>query len=195
LQSIPILNRVLSGTTKEKSQTEILFSITPHLVRAPKIGEDDLRSVFIGTQEVLRVGTADSLFGAPDPVPSPVAESPAPPPGPSIGRPPGTVSPSMPDLDDVQTPAATPPPPRVVPTPLPPPDVLPGVPTTLSTPPPGPPVPEPTPPGPPEPSPAPPQGPATIGAGAGSASFSPSDVRSGWARRRRWGSWPWECRT
>lgn len=177
LQSIPILNRVFTGTTKNKDQTEILFSITPHLVRAPKIGEEDLRSVFIGTQEVLRVGGADALFGAPDAAPSPVAESPAPPPGPSIGRPPGTVSPSMPDLDAVRTPAAPPPSaPIAVPTPLPARER-----EAMPSPAPGPLVAEPTPPpvGPPEPSPAPLTGPATIGAGVGSAAFSPSDVRVG----------------
>jgi len=121
LQSVPILNRILTGTTKRKTQNEILFSITPHLVRAPKISEEDLRSLFIGTQEVLRVpGGAEDLFGEPDPAPSPVVGSPAPPPGPSTGRPPGTVSPSMPDVEAVRTPAATPPPaPVAVPTPLP----------------------------------------------------------------------------
>jgi general secretion pathway protein D len=208
LQSIPILNRILTGTQKTKTQTEILFSITPHLVRAPKIGEEDLRSLFIGTQEVLRVpGGIDPLFGAPDVAPSPEAASPAPPPGPSTGRPPGTVSPSMPDLDAVRTPAATPPPtPTVVPTPLPArePEVIP-------TPAPGPLVPEPTPPplgtpgvgevlspspapaGPPAPSPAPGRPPspapgaridegrgaAAAGAAAApaTASFSPPDAR------------------
>lgn len=120
LQSIPILNRVLTGRFKDKRQIEILMSITPHLVRAPKITEEDLRSVSIGTQEVLRVDGVEALFGAPEPSPSPLVGSPAPPPGPSTGRPPGTVSPSMPDVDAVRTPAATPrPAPMAVPTPIP----------------------------------------------------------------------------
>jgi general secretion pathway protein D len=183
LQSIPILNRVLGGTMKSKSQTEILFSITPHLVRAPKISEDDLRSMFIGTQEVLRVpGARDDLFGEPEPSPSPVVGSPAPPPGPSIGRPPGTVSPSMPDVEAVQTPAATPPPaPTVVPTPLPAlePEVVP-------TPTPGPLVPEPTPPPAgtpgvgevlaPSPTPPPPAGPPAPAASPGRPAASPAPL-------------------
>jgi general secretion pathway protein D len=125
LQSIPILNRIFTGTEKAARQTEILFSITPHLVRAPKISEEDLRSMFIGTQEVVRVpGAGDDLFGVPDvvpsPSPSPLVGSPAPPPGPATGRPAGTVSGSMSDVEAVRTPAATPPPtPSVVPTPLP----------------------------------------------------------------------------
>src|SRR4029453_9867268 len=36
LQSIPLLNK-LGSNRKEKEETEILISITPHLVRAPKI--------------------------------------------------------------------------------------------------------------------------------------------------------------
>ena len=207
LESIPILNRILRGVPeKRKVHTEILFSITPHLVRAPKISEEDLRTLFIGTQEVLRVpGGADELFGRPEPSPSPSAAAPAPPPGPSTGRPPGTVSPSLPDPDAVRTPAATPPPvPTIVPTPLPArePEVVP-------TPEPGPLVPEPSPSpagtfgtptlspapaplGPPAPA-ASPRPPARIDPGTGSASgrgasatrpavaasFSPPEVRVG----------------
>jgi general secretion pathway protein D len=168
LQSIPILNRILTSTEKTTTQTEILFSITPHLVRAPKISEEDLRSMFIGTQELLRVpGGVDSLFGEPEPAPSPLPASPAPPPGPVTGRPPGTVSPSMPGLDAVRTPAATPPPaPTLLPTPIPgrEPEVVP-MPTSRPL------VPEPTPS--PAASPAPPAEsapagrPATIEAGPG----------------------------
>jgi general secretion pathway protein D len=191
IQSIPVLNRIFTGTKRRKSQTEILFSITPHLVRAPKINEEDLRSMFIGTQEVLRVPGGDELFGAPEPLPSP-AGSPTPPPGgPSTGRPPGTVSPPLPELDAVQTPAATPPPPAAVPTPLPgrEPDIVP------SPAPPGTLVPEPS----PSPSPSPvaspssqEEAPARIQQGAGrsaapapvasrstTASFSPPEVRVG----------------
>ena len=109
LQSIPILNRLLTGAEKRKTTNEILFSITPHLVRAPKISEEDLRTQFIGTQEVLRVpGASDDIFGAPEPSvsPSPLVGSPAPPPGPSTGRPGGRVA-----LDArrrrARTPAAT----------------------------------------------------------------------------------------
>ena len=87
LQSIPLVNRVLTGTKRRKTQTEILFSITPHLVRAPKISEEDLRSMFIGTQEVLRVPGGDVLFGAPEPSPSPTAGRPRRRPAPRRGGP------------------------------------------------------------------------------------------------------------
>lgn len=120
---VPILGRLLSRPRIQRDQTEVLISITPHLVRAPKILEEDLVPLRVGTKETFRVeGARDPLFGdgAPEPSPTP---SPAPgaaaPTGPEIGRPPGTVSPGMPAVGNVVTPAATPPPPPVVPTPLP----------------------------------------------------------------------------
>ena len=145
LQSIPVLNRIFTDATKDRRTSEILFSITPHLVRAPKISEEDLRSIAIGTQEILRVpSSGDILFGEPEPSPSPspLVGSPAPPPGPAIGRPVGTVSGALPDVEAATTPAATPPPgPSFVPTPLPPDE-----PEVVPTPPARPLVPEPTPP-------------------------------------------------
>jgi general secretion pathway protein D len=154
-QSIPLLNRILPNTTKRKEMTEILVSITPHLVRAPKIVEEDLRPVLIGTQDLVRVeGARPPLFGEPE-APAP---SPAPPLGPQTGRPPGTVSPGQPPAGEQPTPAVTPQPPQGVPTPIPAPGSEP--------------TPEPT----PVPSPTPPPG-----GGASSMSFSPpeSTVRAG----------------
>jgi general secretion pathway protein D len=143
LQSIPILNRVLTGTRKEKTQTEILFSITPHLVRAPKISEEDLRSMFIGTQEILRVpGGSDPLFGVPEVIalPSPTPESPDLPPGPTIGRPPGTVSPSLSGLERLRVPG-----PSATPSPVAVPTPIPAPPEVVATPTPAPVVPSPSP--------------------------------------------------
>lgn len=140
LQSIPVLNKVFTARDKRKEQTEILISLTPHLVRAPLILESDLRSMVIGTKETIRVaGAHPPLFGtdedaggtvetsptgaaspAPGASPSPAA-SPQPPPGPGTGRPPGTVSPALPPAGAETTPANPSPAPQVVPTPLPPP--------------------------------------------------------------------------
>jgi general secretion pathway protein D len=136
LQSVPVLNKVFTNTVKRKEQTEILISLTPHLMRAPLIDEVDLRAMLIGTRETIRVaGTRPPLFGteeegtvetsptttpSPSPSPSP-AGSPQPPPGPSIGRPPGTVSPSLPPAGAETTPANPSPAPQAVPTPIPPP--------------------------------------------------------------------------
>ena len=121
--SIPFIGKLLSNPTKETDNNEVVISITPHLVRGPKVVEADLEALRLGTKETLRVeGARDPLFGGevPEPEESP---SPAPgmtAPGPAIGRPPGTVSPSLPLPGEQITPAATPPPPPVFPTPLPP---------------------------------------------------------------------------
>jgi general secretion pathway protein D len=106
LQSIPFLNR-LGGTRREKEDTEILISITPHLVRAPKLTEDDLTSLNVGTRELVRVrGARPPLFG-PEETPSPApGESPAPGAAPPAGARPG--------------PRPTPPPPPASGTQIPP---------------------------------------------------------------------------
>jgi general secretion pathway protein D len=157
VQSVPILNRLIPNTSRRREQTEILISITPHLVRAPKIVEADLQPMLIGTQDLVRVeGARPPLFGAHEELPlTAPSPAPAPPPGPSTGRPPATVSPSQPNAGEQPTPAVTPPPPQALPTPIPAPGNEP--------------APEPT------PTPTPPP------AGPSSASFSPPDltVRAG----------------
>jgi general secretion pathway protein D len=120
---IPVIGKFLSQPRLEREQSEVLISITPHLVRAPKILETDLVPMRVGTKETFRVeGARDALFGEGEPEPEPSA-SPATgtpsPTGPEIGRPPGTVSPGMPAVGNVPTPASTPPPPTAVPTPIP----------------------------------------------------------------------------
>src|SRR4029079_4834640 len=41
LQGVPVLNKIFTSTVKSKDQTEILISLTPHLVRAPHLLESD----------------------------------------------------------------------------------------------------------------------------------------------------------
>lgn len=180
LQSVPVLNRILTNTTRGKEQTEILISMTPRLVRAPLIVEADMRAMLVGTKENLRVaGARPPLFGPEDETAEGVVETgpvngeaPAPagsttsgaPAAPETGRPPGTVSPP---LGTPGTPGASPlPVPQVIPTPLPPPGVE------------APPLPSPA----PSPSPAagPTPAPQGLGAPAGrpaTASLTPPQVR------------------
>jgi general secretion pathway protein D len=165
--SIPLIGRLLSNPTKRSETAEVVISITPHLVRGPKVIESDLVALRLGTKETFRVeGAREPLFGVePEPSPSPTPPPGLTSPGPEIGRPPGTVSPSLPLPGDQATPAATPPPPPVFPTPLPPsvPVEQPPVVAPTPVPPtPVPPTPEPTPmpetdrpPGFPTPSPSP----------------------------------------
>jgi general secretion pathway protein D len=105
VQSIPILNKILTSRKKTHEDQEIMMSITPHLVRAPKVTTADLQSVLIGTRELTRMGAgARPQLGVPEdqlapPVgttPSPVAPTP-PPATPPLGAPaPGSLSPPVP---------------------------------------------------------------------------------------------------
>jgi general secretion pathway protein D len=94
LQSIPVLNKIFAARTKRDDQSEVLISLTPHLVRAPKLTEEDFVSMLAGTQERVNVpGARPRLFGpeelpvAPPPSPSPSAPSAVPEPIPSPGGP------------------------------------------------------------------------------------------------------------
>ena len=90
---MPILNRIFTGTVKDSTQNEILFSITPHLVRSPKIVEEDLRGD--GHRHPGDPPRAEQRrtpsSGSPSRRPRRLrcAGSPAPPAGPAIGRPAG----------------------------------------------------------------------------------------------------------
>jgi general secretion pathway protein D len=122
MTSIPLIGKLLSNPSKRQETAEVVISITPHLVRGPKVIEADLEPLRLGTKETFRVeGAREPLFGVePEPSPSPTTPPGLTAPGPETGRPPGTVSPSLPLPGDQITPAATPPPPPVFPTPLPP---------------------------------------------------------------------------
>src|SRR5262249_36956358 len=66
------------------------ISLTPHLVRGPKLTEEDLASLNVGTEEVPRVsGARPSLFAEPPPSPKP-SPSPTPPPPSGTAVPPLT---------------------------------------------------------------------------------------------------------
>jgi general secretion pathway protein D len=93
IQSVPILNKLFSARQKTSDEFEILISITPHLVRAPKLTGVDFASSMAGTQERVSVpGARPRLFGPeetlPPPVPAPTpAPAPAAPESPAAPRP------------------------------------------------------------------------------------------------------------
>ena len=101
LQSIPILNKLFTSADREKEEGEVVISLTPHLVRAPKVTEADLKALLIGTKEVTRVPSLrQSLFGteeapaaaapeaSPPGVPTPREPAPPAPPAPQAPQPP-----------------------------------------------------------------------------------------------------------
>lgn len=126
LQSIPVLNRLFTSRTDNNDESEVIISITPHLLRGPKLVEEDLQALLVGTKEIVRVpGTRPSLFGEPEPAGSPApvvpAPQPTPPPAaPTAVPPPPPVPTPEPQVGEGEpaTPAEAP---TAVATPLPPP--------------------------------------------------------------------------
>ena len=112
LQSIPVLNKVFTNRERKSDETEILISLTPHIVRGPKLTETDMIPLGVGTQEVPRVeGARPSLFGPEPPPPSPKpAATPAPPAAP--GAAPSAAPPTAPPAA-----SSTAPPPATAPAP------------------------------------------------------------------------------
>jgi general secretion pathway protein D len=101
MDEIPIIGKLFGARTRRNDETEVLMSITPRVVRAPKVTEEDLAPLRVGTQEVPKVeGAHPPLFGtepetppeggvqgagaatpsAPPPVTPPVTTPPSPPP-------------------------------------------------------------------------------------------------------------------
>jgi general secretion pathway protein D len=110
VSSIPVIGKLFSGRTKGFDSFEILLSITPMIVRAPKVTEDDLRTLNVGSTDLVRVQDArPPLFG----------EEPTPPtPTPPAGAPPLLPLPTpSPSVTPAPKPAASPTP---TPTPRPP---------------------------------------------------------------------------
>ncbi|HEY3120046.1 MAG TPA: FecR domain-containing protein, partial [Vicinamibacteria bacterium] len=138
LQDIPILNKIFPATDREKDDTEILISLTPHLVRAPRVRDEDLASLFVGMRDLVKVpGARPPLFGPPEAAPSPagpagttVAPLPSPTPEPTPIPPLGPAptsprTPSPPPPPSVSAPAGSPPEPIPAPTPTPVPSPVP----------------------------------------------------------------------
>ena len=79
IQSIPLLGKLLSPRQKQSDNQEILVSITPSIVRAPKVTEEDLKTLNVGSTDLVRVPRArPPLFGTGEEPPAPPSPSPPP---------------------------------------------------------------------------------------------------------------------
>jgi len=63
LDNVPGLGDALSDTEDRKDQTDIVISITPHLLRAAEITAEDLRSVYVGTSASVGGGAFSATAG------------------------------------------------------------------------------------------------------------------------------------
>lgn len=50
---LPVLSRIFSGTSEEITQTDIILTLTPRIIKFPEIEEEDLKSIWVGTEEDL----------------------------------------------------------------------------------------------------------------------------------------------
>jgi general secretion pathway protein D len=153
LGEFPILDRLFGSNHHEDKKTEIVMSITPHILRAPTVADSRARDLFSGTESTvreapLRLDPVGSVSGAPS---TPGA---APTPGFVGGGGTGAAGPTSPPGAPANLPSANPNYPRNDPrVPVPRHEVPPGV-----TPPPwlvNPPAESPTPPEPPAVTPPP----------------------------------------
>ncbi len=64
LMDIPGLGRLFSGNSLENRETEIVMTLTPRIVRIPDITEEDLATLWVGTEENMQLrGSAQNALG------------------------------------------------------------------------------------------------------------------------------------
>ncbi len=112
LVNIPILGKILFGNDHtEKSRSDLLIALIPHIVRTPDYTAENLRGIYVGTDQVVKINYA--------PKPTPFGQAPGlmltnpPSPNPSMGAPsltnPSLPAPSVPNpLGAAPAPAAKP---------------------------------------------------------------------------------------
>ena len=86
ISKLPLLKYLFAQDNKQRTENEIIFAITPHIVRAPEITEENLRQIEIGTAnaiELRRKVPAPPAAAAPaaDPAKPKQAAPPTPPAG------------------------------------------------------------------------------------------------------------------
>src|SRR5439155_10315475 len=65
LSNIPVVRRIFGETETNIQQTDIVLTLTPHIIRIPDVTEEDLLPLWIGTESdiALRGGSKTSPFG------------------------------------------------------------------------------------------------------------------------------------
>ncbi len=82
--NVPILGRFFGSDSIDRSQQELMIALIPHIVRTPGYSQDNLRAVYAGTDQTVRVNfapkkEATAPAAAPSPVPAKPGAAPAPP--------------------------------------------------------------------------------------------------------------------
>ena len=105
LVNIPILGRILFGNDHtEKVRSDLMIALVPHIVRTPDYTAENLRGIYVGTDQVVKINYAtkagDSGAAAPGSTPSAPAANPAP------AAPKPAPAPAAPAAPAASTPAA-----------------------------------------------------------------------------------------
>ncbi len=151
---VPVLSQLFSANDQQIDQTDIVMLLTPHIIRTHEITEEDLKPIYIGSQQNLGLNGPPPLIAAPAEPPPVVAAQPAPALAPTTGVP-SQPNPTRQPGPAVMAPPGSSPIPGTVLAPTPPPQ-QPAPAVTQPEPSPAvPPVPEPTAPAATTPAPAP----------------------------------------
>ncbi|MBS1833819.1 MAG: hypothetical protein JST65_13960, partial [Acidobacteria bacterium] len=87
--NVPVLGRLFGSENVERTQQELLIAVVPRIVRTPGYSEDNMRAVYSGTEQNIRVMYSPRKEEVKPPAPAAAA----PPPAPAAVKPPA-VSPS-----------------------------------------------------------------------------------------------------
>ncbi|MGH9522563.1 MAG: cohesin domain-containing protein [Terriglobales bacterium] len=87
LSQIPIIKYLFSQENVEHRQNEIVFALTPHIVRGHDITQQNLRPIDVGTQNAIELRRGPAQPTAAQPVAPPATAAPAPGMAPGVPRP------------------------------------------------------------------------------------------------------------
>jgi general secretion pathway protein D len=112
ITDVPILNKLFAKNEDESSEAEVIFTVTPHIVRAPIVTEADFAPLPMGTEQSIRVpSTEPMIFTPPEEEPPPSSEVPPGPPTAPVepeAKPEATEPPSVPEPPESRPPSAGP---------------------------------------------------------------------------------------
>jgi general secretion pathway protein D len=109
LSDIPLVGRLFAHTRVESKQTDIILTLTPHIIRVLDVDEADLRAFRVGRDAI--GGGAGGGVEIALPIELPRQTAPAPAPAPGAGGDTGGVQPIQPPAPPPATPPAAPAPP------------------------------------------------------------------------------------
>jgi general secretion pathway protein D len=106
VSKIPILKYLFAQDNRDHTENEIVFAITPHIIRAPDISEESLRAIVVGTGNSTELPHKPSVPAAS--LPGKTAD-PAKPQSPAQPAPPPSAPAPVPSSSIAPSPAAAPP--------------------------------------------------------------------------------------